>query len=155
MYSDMGGDILRESRAPRGLGGGGPEVGSWLAFAIAMLGLTGVLSGLWGILALLRRGVFVATLKANPLNLDFRVWGWIHIGVGALALVVAALLPRGSKLVRALAVGLAGLSIVANLLVIGSYPVWFSIVIALDVLVIFAVTVHGHDVQRSRPGPAR
>jgi hypothetical protein len=135
MYSDMGGEGLREARTPRGLGGGGPDVGGWLAFAIAMLALSGVLSGLWGVLTLVRRGVFVATFKDNPLDLTYRVWGWSHIAVGVLA-----------------AVGIAALSIIANVLVIASYPVWFTIVIALDVLVIFAVTVHGTDVH---PVPRR
>lgn len=145
MYSDMGGKELREQRVPRGLGGTGPDVGTWLAFAIAMLTLAGILSGVWGVLALLRRGVLVATLKQNPLALDYRLWGWIHIGVGVLALVIAWLLPRGARVVRLLAVGLASLSIIANVLVINSAPVWFAIVIGLDVLVIFAVTVHGGD----------
>lgn len=150
MYSDMGGDRLREARTPRGLGGGGPDVKGWLAFAIAMLALAGVLSALWGLLTLVRRGVFVYTAKDNPLALDYRVWGWIHIAVGILAVVIAWLLPRGSIVVRGLAVGLASLSIIANLLVIAENPGWFAIVILLDVLLIFAVTVHGTDVQLSR-----
>ncbi|HEY2299570.1 MAG TPA: hypothetical protein VGH43_17690 [Jatrophihabitans sp.] len=150
MYSDMGGDSLRETRTPRGLGGTGPDVGNWLAFAIAMLALSGVLSTLWGVLTLVRRGVFVATFKHNPLDLDYRAWGWTHIAVGVLAVVVAALLPRGAAVVRGLAVGVAAVSIIGNLLVISSYPVWFTIVIALDVLVIFAVTVHGTDLRPTR-----
>jgi hypothetical protein len=150
MYSDMGGDRLREAHTPRGLGGSGPDVGGWLAFAIAMLALSGVLSGLWGLLTLLRRGVFVATVKGNPLDLDYRLWGWIHIAVGILAVIVAWLLPRGATVVRGIAVGIAALSIICNVLVIESSPVWFMIVIALDVLVIFAVTAHGTDVQGSR-----
>ena len=150
MYSDMGGDRLREARTPRGLGGSGPDVGGWLAFAVAMLALSGVLSGVWGVLTLLRRGVFVATVKGNPLALDYRLWGWIHIAVGVLAVIVAWLLPRGAMLVRGLAVAMAGLSIVCNVLVINSAPVWFVIVIGLDVLVIFAVTVHGTDALGGR-----
>jgi hypothetical protein len=150
MYSDMGGRELREQRIPQGLGGTGPDVGTWLAFAIAMLTLTGVLSAVWGVLALIRRGVLVATVKQNPLELDYRLWGWIHIVVGVLALVAAWLLPRGAAAVRAIAVVLASLSIVANVLVINSVPIWSAIVIALDVLVIFAVTVHGNDVRPVR-----
>lgn len=150
MYSDMGGDRLREARTPRGLGGTGPDVGGWLAFAIAMLALAGVLSGVWGVLTLLRRGVFVATVKGNPLDLDYRVWGWVHIAIGAVAVVVAWLLPRGAMVVRGLAVAMAALSVVSNVLVINSAPVWFIIVIGLDVLVIFAVTVHGGDASPDR-----
>jgi hypothetical protein len=47
---------------------------------------------------------------------------------------------------RAVAVVLAGLSVIANFLVIPAYPVWALTVIALDVLVIYAITAHGREV---------
>jgi hypothetical protein len=42
---------------------------------------------------------------------------------------------------------LACLSVIGNLLVIGAYPIWSTIVIALDVLVIWAITVHGQEMR--------
>ena len=35
----------------------------------------------------------------------------------------------------------------ANLLVIGSNPWWVLIVIAVDVVIIYAITVHGHELR--------
>ncbi len=41
----------------------------------------------------------------------------------------------------------SGLSAVANLAFIGAYRVWGVIIIAVDVLVIYALAVHGREVQ--------
>jgi hypothetical protein len=35
-----------------------------------------------------------------------------------------------------------------NLAFISAYPVWSVMVIALDVIVIYAITVHGHELKR-------
>jgi hypothetical protein len=44
-------------------------------------------------------------------------------------------------------IGLAGLSAIVNLGFLSAYPVWSTIVIAFDVIVIFALTVHWKDVR--------
>jgi hypothetical protein len=44
---------------------------------------------------------------------------------------------------------LAGLSAIANLLFIEAYPFWSVIVITVDVLVIWALTVHGRELKGS------
>lgn len=43
---------------------------------------------------------------------------------------------------------LAGLSAIVNLLFIEAYPIWSVIVITVDVLVIYALTVHGREMRR-------
>jgi hypothetical protein len=47
------------------------------------------------------------------------------------------------------AVVLAGLSAVMNLVFVEAYPIWSIIAITLDVLVIYAVTVHGRELRSS------
>ena len=51
---------------------------------------------------------------------------------------------------EALAVGVivAGLSAIVNFAFIPVYPVWAIVIIALDVAVIWALTMHGRDVTR-------
>jgi hypothetical protein len=44
-------------------------------------------------------------------------------------------------------VGIAFLSAVVNLAFISAYPIWSTIMIALDVLVIFAIIVHGRELK--------
>ena len=44
---------------------------------------------------------------------------------------------------------LAGFSALANLAFLGAFPVWSVMIIALDVIVIYAIVVHGGELERS------
>ena len=52
-------------------------------------------------------------------------------------------------IVRPLFVGVivAVISAILNVLFIGAYPVWSTIVIAVDVIVIYAIVVHGRELK--------
>jgi hypothetical protein len=45
---------------------------------------------------------------------------------------------------------LAGFSALANLVFIEAYPIWSVIIITIDVLVIYALIVHGREMRSSR-----
>ena len=63
----------------------------------------------------------------------------VAIGLGVLA---------GQVWARTIGVLVAGLSAIVNFAFIPIYPVWSIAIIALDVAVIWALTVHGRDVAR-------
>jgi hypothetical protein len=50
---------------------------------------------------------------------------------------------------RILGIGVAVLSAIANLGFVQASPVWSLLLITLDVLVIFALTVHGREIDNS------
>jgi hypothetical protein len=64
-------------------------------------------------------------------------------------LVVGMGLFTGSIVARIAAIAIAVVQAVLNLLIIGAYPVWSVIVITLDVLVIYAIAVHGDELRDS------
>ena len=66
-------------------------------------------------------------------------WGWTHIAVGILLGIVAVGLITGAVWARLAAIVMACISIVAMFLWLPYYPMWSIIVIALDVIVIWAV----------------
>ncbi|WP_067967800.1 DUF7144 family membrane protein [Mycolicibacter icosiumassiliensis] len=68
------------------------------------------------------------------------VWGWILIVLGVALTAVAFGLFWGKSWARAAAVVMASISIVGMFLWLPHYPVWAIIVIALDVIVIWAVS---------------
>jgi hypothetical protein len=82
-------------------------------------------------------------------NVNYNVWGWTHLLLGILILVCGVGLLAGNMAARTVAVILAGLSALANLAFIEAYPIWSIIVITIDVLVIYAVTVHGGELRDS------
>lgn len=113
----------------------------WLTFAAVMLGFGGVLGLMDGIVAVSRSSFYVA--GAHFVFSDLHTWGWILIGVGALAVVAAFGVVSGSQWARWTGIVVAGLQAVAQLLMIQAYPLWSLCVFAVDVLVIYALAAYG------------
>lgn len=108
-------------------------------FAVAALFLTaGTLTVLQGIAGLAEDELIVVG-DDYTYRLDGTTWGWIHIVIGALILIVAVGLLMAATWARVVAIGLAALSIIANFLWLPYYPLWSILVIVLDVVVIWAV----------------
>jgi len=53
----------------------------------------------------------------------------------------------GNMVARIVGVVVAVISATLNLLFIGAYPVWSMIIIAVDVIVIYAIVVHGRELK--------
>ena len=123
----------------------------WIAFAGVIMVIAGALQATYGLVAILNDQWVVWGNRAN-LYVDLTAWGWFHLVWGAIVLLAGIGLFTGNILARTVAVIVAGLSIVANFLFIPAYPVWALTVIALDVLVIYAIMAHGREVIDLRGG---
>jgi hypothetical protein len=119
----------------------------WVVFAGMMLVLLGTFHVIQGLVALFRDEVFVVGQRGLVVNIDYTAWGWTHVLGGALAILVGACLLAGQMWARVVAVLVALLSAIANLLFLPAYPIWSVMMIAIDVLVIWAVTVHGSEIK--------
>lgn len=115
-----------------------------IAFAGVMMLLAGTLQALQGLVAILNDSFFVVG-QEYALELDTTTWGWIHLVLGLIVACAGVALFQGATWARAVAIALASLSVVASFLWMPSYPFWSILLIALDVLVIWAVTTHGGD----------
>lgn len=107
--------------------------------AAVLLLTTGVLSIFAGGSAVAADGLF-ADGPDYLYRLDTTAWGWAHIVVGALIVIAAVGLLAGAVWARVTAVFLAALSIIGNFLWLPYYPWWSTLVIVLDIVVIWAVT---------------
>ena len=116
----------------------------WIVFASVMMILGGALNAMQGVVAIVNDEWVVWGNRAD-LYLDLTAWGWAHVVIGVLLVVAGLGVLSGNILARTIAVLLAGASLIANFLFIPAYPVWALTVIALDVFVILALTVHGRD----------
>ena len=119
----------------------------WVVFAGFMLVLVGSFHVIQGLVAVFRDEVFLVGPKGLVVNVDYTTWGWTHIVGGALAILVGACLLAGQLWARIVAVIVAMLSAIANIVFLPAYPIWSTIMIAIDVLVIWAVTVHGSEIR--------
>jgi hypothetical protein len=99
--------------------------------------------------ALFDDGFYLVTAGNLVVDVNYNVWGTVHLILGVLLLLSGAGVLTGNLAARTVGVILAGLSALANLLFIEAYPLWSIIIIAVDVLVIYALTVHGRELKDS------
>ena len=119
----------------------------WVAFAGFMLLLIGAFHVIEGLVAVFRDEVFVVGPEGLLVNVDYTAWGWAHIIGGAIAVLVGGCLLAGQTWARVVAVIVAIVSAITNMLFLPAYPLWSALVIAVDVLVIWAITVHGSEIK--------
>ncbi|MFD4369879.1 hypothetical protein [Rhodococcus sp. NPDC058521] len=112
--------------------------------AAILLAVAGILAVLQGIAAIASDEIFVTGLQYTY-AFDVTTWGWIHLIVGVLVVLTAFALMTGATWARVTAVVLAGISIVVNFVWLPYYPIWGIMVIALDVVVIWAVSTWDRD----------
>ncbi len=106
--------------------------------AAALLLVSGILTLLQGISAVVNDELLVVGPE-YIFKLNTTAWGWIHIILGVLLILVAIGMMTGAMWARMTAIFLASLSIVAMFLWLPYYPIWPLVVIALDIIVIWAV----------------
>jgi hypothetical protein len=139
----------RSSRADVTTSGSEPTgwVG-WIAFACSIMVVLGIFQVIEGFVAIFDDGYYRVAPSGLVVNIDYTAWGWTHLLLGLLIVASGVGLLSGNVAARTVAVVLAGLSAILNLLFMPAHPVWSIIVITLDVLVIYAVTVHGRELSR-------
>lgn len=118
----------------------------WIFFGGFMMIIVGVFQGIAGFTALLKPTWYVET-SSHLLVFNYTAWGWIDLAIGLLVLLAGFSLLHGSLWARFVAVILAGLSMLGALVDITAYPIWSIIIITIDILVIYAVTVHGSELK--------
>ena len=123
----------------------------WIAFAGAMMILLGSFHLIAGLVAIFEEEYFLVGKSGLVVEVDYTAWGWAHLIIGLIVVFAGWGLFSGQTWARIVAVTLAMLSAVANLAFMSAYPIWSAIMIAVDILVIYAVLVHGDRRTLSAP----
>jgi len=119
----------------------------FIVFAGVAMVMIGALHALQGLVALFNDDFYVVG-QEWIFEFDLTTWGWIHLLIGLLVLVAGFFVFKGAVWARVVGIAAAALSAVLNFMWLPYYPVWALIIIALDVMVIWALSVHGRDVTR-------
>src|ERR671911_837713 len=117
----------------------------FILFAAIMMIMVGIWQALQGLIAIFENEFYVAT-RNYLFEFDATTWGWIHLILGLVVAFAGYGLLSGKTWARAVAITLAVLSAIANLLFIPYYPFWSLLIISVDVFVIWAVAAHGREV---------
>ncbi|CUR54188.1 conserved membrane hypothetical protein [metagenome] len=119
----------------------------WIAFASLMLILLGTFHVMEGIVALVKDEVFIVRPSGLIVNVDYTVWGWVHVVFGVVVFLAGIGVLAGQVWARMVGTVLAMLSAVVNLSFVAAYPVWSVTMLAVSVVVILALTVHGSEIK--------
>jgi hypothetical protein len=132
--------------------------GAWAAggtvFAGMLLLIAGVMAILEGIVGIAKDSVYVVTRGDYTYKFDVSAWGWIHLVLGIIAVLVGYGVLTGAAWARLAGMAIAGLSMIANFMFLPYQPVWSVIMIAIDVFVIWALAVYPHYARGARSGGA-
>jgi len=121
--------------------------GGWLLFSSAVLVVGGVLSILDGVVALTRSSFF--TESAVFVFSDLQTWGYIILGLGVLSVAAGFAVLSRREGARWTGVGIAALSVMGQMLFAQAYPLWTLLIIAVDFMVIYGLTVYGGRAAQS------
>lgn len=111
-------------------------------FAGLMLLIAGVMAILEGIVGISKDSVYVATRGDYTYKFDVSSWGWIHLVLGIVAVLVGYGVLNGAEWARYGGMLIAGLSMIANFVFLPYQPVWAIVMIAIDTFVIWALATY-------------
>ena len=121
----------------------------WVVFASVMMLMVGAWQIIEGLVALFDDGFYAVKPNGLVVHVNYNVWGWTHLLLGAIVLLSGVGVLAGNIVARTVGVLFAGLSAIANLVFITAYPFWSILIITVDILVIYALTVHGREMRGS------
>ena len=130
----------------RGSGPTEQSISGWAAggvtFAATLAALVGTFQIMQGLVAVFNDEFYVVT-RNYTFDLDVSAWGWIHMLIGVVMLVIAFGLYRGALWAVIGGLAIAMLSALSNFFFIPYYPIWALLLIALDVWIIWSLTRPG------------
>jgi hypothetical protein len=122
----------------------------WVLFGAMVLILLGGFQAIMGLVALFDDDYYVVRSQDLLIAVGYDWWGWIHLVIGVVAIAAGMGLMRGALWARVTGVAIAMLSALVNLAFIAALPVWATLAIAFDVLIIYAITTHGGELREAR-----
>ena len=82
---------------------------------------------------------YLVVLENYFLAFDLTLWGWLHLLVGLALVAIGIFLIRGATWARVAGMIIAGISALLNFVWLPHSPWWALLVIAIDILVIWAL----------------
>jgi hypothetical protein len=119
----------------------------WIYFAGAMMVMLGVFEAIDGLVALFKDEYYLVPRTDLVVSVDYTAWGWVHLVIGVIMIFAGIGVMAGQTWARVVGVILAMLSAIVNIAFLAAYPVWAAIIITVDVLILWALIVHGGETK--------
>ncbi|MEU5845043.1 DUF7144 family membrane protein [Saccharopolyspora shandongensis] len=119
----------------------------WVIFAGIVLLIVGVVQVIYGIASFARSGTSLVTPVGTPALVHV---GWAYVVLGVVLAAAGVGVISGWVWARVVAIGIAVVSLLTNIAFFLGSPFWSSVVIVLDLIVIYALALHGKEVKSTR-----
>lgn len=117
----------------------------WVVFAGLTMITLGAIEVMMAMVSFFNKAYYSVASSALAIHINYTGWGWVQLAFGLLLLGAGYGVMAGQTWARITAIVVAFLSAVANMAFIAAYPWWALTVITLDVIVIYAVAMHGAE----------
>jgi hypothetical protein len=124
----------------------------WVAFAGFIMIMVGSIGAIQGLFAIIEDEYVVATREGLAI-IDASGWGWIHLIWGGLLVLGGIGLLARQGWARWFTIVVAGLNAIAQIAFLANYPnaypLWNITMVALEVVIIYALTVRWEEIEES------
>ncbi|MFF4101847.1 hypothetical protein [Streptomyces sp. NPDC001903] len=115
----------------------GPTSGTTVLAAALMI-FGGAMALFEGIAAVAKDDLFVTT-RHYVFEFSLGGWGWVHLIMGIIIILAGCAVLTGALWARFFGVFVAGLGALANFLWIPYYPVWATVLVAVNLFIVWAL----------------
>jgi hypothetical protein len=119
----------------------------WVFFAATLMLLVGFYEIIVGVVALFDDGFFVVRNDSTLTSVSYTTWGFVHMLLGVAAVVSGFGVMLGQTWARVVGVVMAVVSVLTNVAFLAAYPIWSVTIIVVDIIAIYALIVHGGEVE--------
>jgi hypothetical protein len=122
------------------------SMAGWIGFAAMLLFIIGTIDIFQGLIAVIEDEYYVVT-QSGFLAFDLTAWGWILMLWGVLLVLAGLGLAAGQGWARWFTIVVVALNFFAQLGFLGNsqYPLWALTALALNVMVLYALTVRWRE----------
>ena len=122
----------------------------WIAFAGWLMIVIGAIDFFEGLIAVIRGRYYVLTAD-QIIVFDLKTWGWLTLIWGIVVAFAGFALLGRKPWARWFTIVVVSINIIGQLGFVGSaqYPLWALTVLALSVLVVYALIVHWHEADQT------
>ena len=118
----------------------------WIGFAALMMVIIGAIDFFEGLIAIIRDKYYVVA-PSQVIVFDTTTWGWITLILGCVLILVGLGLAGGAGWARWVSIFVIAFALIEQLAWLGSsqYTLWTLTVVALQIIVLFALTARWKD----------
>lgn len=124
----------------------------WVWFAAVCLLVVGLFNIVAGSVAIWSPKNVLAVSGDGVAVVDVSTWGWVHLVLGVVMTAAGGALFGGARWARLVAIVLVTVNLLVQFVSLPVTPFWSLAAAALDLVVLWALIVHGAEVE-SATGP--